>query len=236
MQVLFIIGLVLLCGYFLSRNYVKADPKRLAKLVRGGAGAVIALFGTILSLRGGIAFGAPLIAFGLGMLGREMNLVSKGPGGFSRAGTRAPGQRSTVRTSRLAMELDHDTGAMDGKVLGGRFADRQLSALTLSDLQQLLTECAAIPDQSRVLLEAYLDRMRDGWREATGRGPASPPSSSAMSREEAFRILELETGASERDVKNAHRRLMKKFHPDAGGSVAFAAMINQAKDVLLGKR
>ena len=54
-----------------------------------------------------------------------------------------------------------------------------------------------------------------------------------MSRAEARRILEVSENASEREIRSAHRRLMKKFHPDAGGTDAFAAMINQAKDVLL---
>jgi DnaJ homolog subfamily C member 19 len=75
------------------------------------------------------------------------------------------------------------------------------------------------------------------WRGARGRrlgSGTSRRSSSQMTREEAFEVLGLQPGASESDIREAHRRLMRGAHPDAGGSDWLAARINQARDILLG--
>jgi DnaJ family protein C protein 19 len=42
--------------------------------------------------------------------------------------------------------------------------------------------------------------------------------------------------ASEEKVKEAHRKIMIANHPDAGGSSFIAAKVNEAKDILLGKK
>ncbi|HEY1412021.1 MAG TPA: DnaJ domain-containing protein [Rhodopila sp.] len=56
----------------------------------------------------------------------------------------------------------------------------------------------------------------------------------AMSRAEAFEVLGLQPGASEAEIREAHRRLMRGAHPDTGGSDWLATRINQARDILLG--
>jgi DnaJ family protein C protein 19 len=55
-----------------------------------------------------------------------------------------------------------------------------------------------------------------------------------MSRQEAYEILGLKSGASEVEIKAAHHRLMRSAHPDVGGSEWLATRVNQARDVLLG--
>ncbi len=134
------------------------------------------------------------------------------------------------------MELDHDTGTMDGEVLSGEMTGRRLSDLELDELNVVMEACLAAGDQSQALLEAYLDRIYPDWRGKDGTAGANQTSgSSPMTVEEACDILGVSPRASKREITSAHRKLMKKFHPDQGGSDYLAARINQAKDLLLGE-
>ena len=131
------------------------------------------------------------------------------------------------------MELDHDTGRMHGRVLVGSHQGASLDALDRATLMKLLSE---IDDDSRDLLAAYLDRREPDWREHAQRdagASARPAGGGKMTEEEAYQILGLQPGASTEEISRAHRSLIKKLHPDQGGTTYLAARINEAKDVLL---
>jgi hypothetical protein len=67
---------------------------------------------------------------------------------------------------------------------------------------------------------------RPGSNAPQGRAPR-------MTRQEALQIFGLDAGASQEDVQREYRRLMKKLHPDLGGSSYLAAKVNEARDALL---
>jgi DnaJ domain len=218
-------------GYWLLRQFVSTPATQVAGVARKAGGFALIAIAGFLTFRGAFNAAIPLFILGLGLLGKSGLF----PGGDFSWGQKSAGQRSRVATSLLAMELDHDTGRMHGTVLAGPFKDRLLSSLNEAELKALHQQCSGVRDQSRALFEAWLDRSKAGWRETWQAGPrangAAP--SGAMSRAEALAVLGLKEGATEDQIRTAHRRLMKEFHPDRGGSDYLAAKINQAKDRLL---
>jgi hypothetical protein len=221
--------LVLVLALWALNAYSKADPKMLAKLLpsAGGIGA-LALAG-FLGFRGHMETAIPLGLFGLGMLGWGPFAAT---GIFQRT-QKTPGQISRVRSAFVEMELDHDSGNLRGRILVGPHEGQSLDALDVATLLGLLPQ---IDEESRALLAAYLDRREPGWREHA-QGGASAGNGGArggkMTEEEAYQILGVQAGASAEEIGRAHRALMKKLHPDQGGSTYLAAQINEAKEVLL---
>ncbi len=227
-----LLGVVVLILLLWAVNaFSKADPKQAARVLRylGGAGALI--LAAFLFFRGQIGIAIPLGAVGLSLLG----WVTLWPASLAGRTQRSAGKISRVRSAFLEMELDHDSGAMRGQILAGRHTGASLDAL---DPQTLVGLLAKIDDDSRQLLVAYLDRRVPGWREhAQGDAAAGSGSNAAprgkMTEQEAYQILGLQPGASAQEITRAHRSLMKKLHPDQGGSTYLAARVNEAKEVLL---
>lgn len=201
---------------------VNANPSTIALATRGGISGVVLGLAMFFALRGLLAVAVPLFLFGLFLHGARK--------GFNRT-QKSTGQKSSVRTSMLDMWLNHDDGSMDGAVVSGQMTGRQLSDLDLAELLQLLGECVSANDQSAALLMAYLDRVHPQWREQ-GNQAGKAGSANAMSREDALDVLGLKEGASQTEIRAAYRRMMKKHHPDSGGSAYLAARINEANDVL----
>lgn len=233
-----IAGVVLAVAVMLLiRGLAGADPRLLAKLLRWVAIALVAAVGVFLLATGRFTQAlADVAVLGL-LLTRYSALWSR----IKSAMGPKPGQRSAVETPWITMELDHDSGQLDGDVRQGRFAGRRLSALSRDELVELLEACRSADPQGVPLVETFLDRMHPDWRGAEQREEAATRTGAggfaeAMTPAEARRILGVGEDAGESAIKEAHRRLMLKNHPDQGGSTYIAAKINQAKDVLLKKR
>ena len=59
-------------------------------------------------------------------------------------------------------------------------------------------------------------------------------SSNLMTKDEALSILGLKEGATKKEILKSYHDLMKKNHPDHGGSDWITARLNKAKETLLG--
>ena len=238
----FLAGLAALLLLILgSRLFASANPQKLALGMRMAGGVAVLLVAAFLLVRGALPLAIPLALFGFALLGLPLGswFGSSGPFGSSR---KSPGQKSEVRTDALEMELDHDSGRMEGRCLKGQFAGRTLSSLSDGELLLLLAELRGADAQGAALIEAYLDKRAQGWR-GQGADDAAKEQAKAprrgrirMAPDEAYAVLGLRKGASEEEVRAAHRKLMMKLHPDQGGSTYLAARINEAKDVLLGRK
>jgi len=222
---------VLVLLLWAANSFSKADPKQAAKLLRTLGGGAALLFAAFLLLRGEIGPAITVGALALGALG----WVSLWPASFGARTRKSSGQVSRVRTAFIEMELDHDSGTMRGSILAGAQKGASLDSL---DPQTLIGLLGAMDGDSRDLLAAYLDRRQPGWREhaqrdaAAGNG-ARAARGSKMTEQEAYQILGVQPGADAEAISRAHRSLMKKLHPDQGGSTYLAARVNEAKEVLL---
>jgi hypothetical protein len=229
----FVIGLILLFLLLQAiKQFGRMDAASAARIIRHGGGVVGMIGALLLLLRGRFGLAATVA----GMMANFAGWRTTGgvPPGFGNAGAGArQGRSSVARSAMVEMRLDHDSGAMTGTILAGAYAGRAVETLSRPELVSLRQELARDDPDGVSLLEAYLDRRFAGWREADEGQRQRRGGGGSMSRREALEVLGLAEGASGADIVRAHRTLMKKFHPDHGGSTTLAARVNQAKDVLM---
>jgi DnaJ domain len=222
-----------------GRGIITIPPGSLTRLARKSS--VIGCLGIALlfGLRGQIEISALALGLAWWLNGTgPFPSLRFGAQKFGSFGGSAAGAVSTLRTAMIEMRIDHATGAMRGTVLAGAFTGRELELMTQNELSALMTECGKLDAEGAGLLQAYLDRRFAGRREDAyadaDPGPARRRPG-AMTAEEAYEVLGLAPGAPNEAVRRAYRDLMKKLHPDQGGSTYLAARVNQARDVLLNR-
>ena len=235
-----LLGLIVLwLLVLLGRGTIRANPAALAGLIRNGGG-ILTLAGVALAVaRGQLGLGGALLAFAIWML-----TGARRPswGGFGMGGT-GSGSKGESRTASawLDMQINHATGEISGRVVQGPFASRDLSDLSQEDCAVLHRGCVTADPQGARLLEAYFDRRFPGWRQAGegdtdagqgGRGIGARVQP-GMTEKQAYEVLGIKQGASSAEIGGAHRALMKKCHPDHGGTADLAARVNEARDVLM---
>ena len=246
----FILGVALLAGALLAgRWFMTAEPRAILGVFKWVGLAIVIVVVVFFAVTGRLGWAmmlapALLIWFmrfrALARTAKNFSRVSAAMGG----GGGGAGQDSGIETRFVRMTLDHGSGAMEGEVLEGTYAGRVLEELTLGELVDLLRTCWVEDERSAQVLEAYLDRNHEDWREKYGAGDTGDAGDAgtgrrgawgrgAMTEHEALEVLGLEPGANADEIKEAYRRLIANLHPDHGGSSYLAAKINQAKDVLL---
>jgi hypothetical protein len=217
--------------YIAGRWFATVPARDLALAIKTFVAVFSALASTGLLLTGRIGLALMTVAATV----MAVRAIVQSRRGADPLSTASGGPASRVETRMLAMQLDHATGEVDGKVRSGAFAGRELSSLGLGELRHLLEEARREDPPSVPLLEAYLDRRAPDWREqAKSEGGGSEPTAApVMDERTALEILGLAPGADEAQIKAAHRDLMARLHPDHGGSSYLAAQINRARDYLL---
>ncbi len=224
-----LLGIVsLLVILWFVNKFVQANPKGVGLLMQKGGGVAAIVAAVFLFSIGQLAVALPLAFMGFGLLGwLPLDM-------FGIPTRKSAGQVSRVRSAFLEMELDHDSGVMRGRFVAGPHQGAALETFGTTTLVAFLSE---VDEESRALLMAYLDRRDARWREHAQAGAATGQRgavrSGKMTEEEAYQVLGLQPGASAEEIGRAHRTLMKKLHPDQGGSTYLAARVNEAKDVLL---
>lgn len=232
------LGALALLALYLGTLFMRGEIRQLVRALRWVVGGVMLAAAAFLGTRGQLFLASLLGAGGVGVLVRGR----LGPIDFG-AGFSSPNNASSVASHFFAMRLDHETGEVSGRVRAGHFSGRDLAQLSAEECWALYDEAGDDPD-SLALYESWLDANRAGWREhfeaefgmdpgEDGQQRQSGPTATVSGVTEAYEILGLEPGAAPEAIKAAHRKLMKKVHPDAGGSAFLAAKINQAKDLLL---
>ena len=217
------------------KMFNRADPGMLARALKRGGGIVALGMAGFLLVRGQVEIGLALGGLGAWLVGwasaPQLGPFAKWFGG----GTSQ--RRPRLRSALIEIEVDPSSGVQGGTVLAGPFEGRPLASLTRPECEALRTLCLRDDPEGARLLEAYLDRRFAGWRGAgdgdrdTRGGTTVRPG--AMTEDEAYEVLGLQKGAPREEITRAHRSLMKKLHPDHGGSTNLAARVNQAKDVLM---
>ena len=138
------------------------------------------------------------------------------------------GARETVFVEASVEIWTDNQGETRGRVKRGPCRGMRLEDMTREQCEAQNTYCREHDYPAAVGLEAYIRRR------FSGRARNQTRVEGAMTRTQAFAELGLSEGASEGDIHAAYRALIKKHHPDHGGSHAKAARINQAKDLLAG--
>lgn len=221
---------LLILGFLLARsNVFPRFPRRMTQGLPEKALSIGAVLAALFVLvRGNLWAALVLFGVALWLLGRASRRTEA---------ARPARPVSRLRSAMIEMEYDQHRDTMSGTIIAGPLEGVSLERLDRRACEALYRQTLADDSEGARLLEAYFDRRFAGWRRARDRdadaGPRGVTATGGMSEDEAYEILGLRRGATRDDIVRSHRTVMKKWHPDQGGSADLAARANEAKEVLL---
>ncbi|MEL6375401.1 MAG: hypothetical protein AAFR04_15695, partial [Pseudomonadota bacterium] len=193
----------------LANSFINANPGHLANRIRTFGAVLCFVAAPILAFNGLFWVALPLILAGTYLLSQR-NRSAWSPAG--QAAGRAPsggsdGSTSRLSTDHLDVELDLTTGEMRGRVRRGFFEGQRIETLKPVELALLWQDCRFSDPQSAQILEAYLDRIHPTWRDDMARAEAEAGQGpdGKMDAAQALDILGLKPGASDDEVRRAHK-------------------------------
>lgn len=229
------------CWYALAR-YRSQKPEQQKKLLIKYLVIGVGAFLVLMTLTGraswiGAAFGGALV-----LAQRLLPLAIKFLPALNLLGKKSfiPTGIPTVKTKYLRIEVDYLTGEINGKVISGPHEGSMVKQLAPTQVQELLNYYRGEDMESFNLLNSYLSYRQNGQAQP-GQSQYQQSSGSAaantdISMSEAQQILGVTGEATREEIITAHKKLIQKLHPDRGGNDYLAAKINQAKDLLAGRK
>ena len=226
-RLLLLLLLGLLLGALGRLLWLRLSPRGRRILGLGLFTAVVMMLAGA-ALLGRLSWLVPAITAALPLLRRLPLLFRVGRAARAFRAMGAPSLRPI-----LLMEGPH---LLDGEVLTGPDRNKTLSQLEPEALARLWRTLHRDPLAGRLLPLYLSERFGAKWFESPPFPPAPAPGTALgpLRRVDALALLGLREDADAAAIRHAHRRLMHRAHPDHGGSDALAALLNAAKDQLLG--
>ena len=152
-----------------------------------------------------------------------------------------------VSSAYVTMQMNKQTGSLDGIILQGKYKKSRLSKLTLEQLCSFYEMTRHDTDTDN-LMQNYMDQTygtewRKPEKDTSGQSnskkqeresarPASDPHEITYQR--AVEIFDLQdmNDFTLSDLKKRYRSIMGKVHPDRGGSTFFTKQANEALEVI----
>lgn len=228
MAILFYVLAVLVIGFGLIALFVSIPADKMVRAFSFTIPTALILMGMVLTLLGRGIVGLPMIAIGFAWTIRTRAIARKN--------SEKHLKKSIIRSAAIELIYYHHSKQMAGRILVGDYEGKNLQDLSDQEVLSALLHLK-LDNESNALFEAYLDRRLPHWREDakanSARRKRMPPSTGTMTKQEAYQVLGLHSGATSAEIRKTRNELMQVMQTDRLGDHFLAAKIDTAKEILL---